>query len=297
MGLPSPRPFELGRVLLGMGSLQRRRHEKAAARETLARAATHSGRRGRSCGRPVDAAEAARIGAVGRRMPISPTWKADREPRGRRTVEQGGRRRPRHQPEDGGVEPLEVYAKTGVSSRTELVIHVRGRGAARLRLTGPGSRHVSDHARCPDRLRGNPNDVRLFDRGSGSSFHPFEGVDRCEGGTDEVDGCGPWALAAAVMATAVPVAPADGGGWWCARLNEWDRNVVHRHAARASTRPSRPVPRDGGRCPRRSSSPDDGIRYLFELVVVGNALIACSTARTWTWRGSISRSCLLTPES
>ena len=34
-GLPSARPFELARVLLGLGCVQRHRHEKALARETL----------------------------------------------------------------------------------------------------------------------------------------------------------------------------------------------------------------------------------------------------------------------
>ena len=126
-GLPSPRPFELGRVLLGMGSLQRRRHEKAAARETLARAGDAFRETGAVLWQARARAEAARIG--GRRS--ASTDLSEMEGRIANLVAAG--RSNKEVAADLGISPKtvawnlsKVYAKTGVSSRTELVIHVRG---------------------------------------------------------------------------------------------------------------------------------------------------------------------------
>ena len=128
-GLPSPRPFELGRVLLGMGSLQRRRHEKAAARETLTRAGDAFRETGAVLWQARARAEAARIG--GRR-----TERTDlSEVEGRIASLVAAGRSNKEVAADLGISPKtvawnlsKVYAKTGVSSRTELVIHMRGRG-------------------------------------------------------------------------------------------------------------------------------------------------------------------------
>ncbi len=125
--LPSPRPFELGRVLLGLGSLQRRRHEKAAARDTLTRAGDAFRETGAVLWQARARAEAARIG--GRRS--SSTGLSEMERQIADLVAAG--RSNKEVAADLGISPKtvawnlsKVYAKTGASSRTELVIHVRG---------------------------------------------------------------------------------------------------------------------------------------------------------------------------
>lgn len=126
-GLPSPRPFELGRVLLGMGSLQRRRHEKAGARDTLTRAGDAFRETGAVLWLDRARAEAARIG--GRRA--ATTDLSEVEARIANLVAAG--RSNKEVADDLGISAKtvawnlsKVYAKTGVTSRTELVIHMHG---------------------------------------------------------------------------------------------------------------------------------------------------------------------------
>ncbi len=126
--LPSPRPFELGRVLLGMGSLQRRRHEKAVARETLSRAGDAFTETGAVLWQARAVAEAARIG--GRRT--ASTDLSEMEGRIASLVAAG--RSNKEVAVALGISPKtvawnlsKVYAKTGATSRTELVIEMRGR--------------------------------------------------------------------------------------------------------------------------------------------------------------------------
>ena len=191
--LPSPRPFELGRVLLGLGSLQRRRHEKAAARETLTRAgdafretgATLWQASARAPRRPGSAAAA-------RRQPSSPRLRGgspDLVAAGRSNKEVAA---------DLGISPKtvawnlsKVYTKTGVASRTELVIHTRGRPAiAPDYRSGLAVRVLSRSAPGP-RAWQTPNDVRLFDRDPRPTVDlrqaPTAGA---QGGSHEADGAG-----------------------------------------------------------------------------------------------------------
>ena len=128
--LPSARPFELGRILLGLGCLQRHRHEKARARETLGTA------------RRLFTETGARLWVLGRRpkphvlvVAARSATGCPRSSRGSRTRwspvghEQGDRGGIGDQRQDGRRNLSKVYAKLDVASRTELAwaVAVRAR--------------------------------------------------------------------------------------------------------------------------------------------------------------------------
>ena len=169
-------------------------------------------------GSPV-AGPRARRGSQDRRPPVG-EWRThrdggtDRRPRGRRTVEQGGRHRPGHQPEDGGLEPLQGLRKDRrlLADRTR---HPRARPRIpRLQLTGPGSRHAPDHTSRLGPLRRKP---RMMSGCSAGTHGLPSMVDRRPLLAPREDPMKRTVravvLAVAVMAMAVPTVSADGRDW------------------------------------------------------------------------------------
>ena len=123
--LPTRRPFELGRTLLALGRLQRQRHRKAAARETLRRSIALLDETGARLWVAKAEAELARIGgrpAATRGLSEVEARIVDHVVAGETNKEIGGAL---------GISPKTVawnlsrtYAKLGVTSRTELVVKV-----------------------------------------------------------------------------------------------------------------------------------------------------------------------------
>jgi DNA-binding CsgD family transcriptional regulator len=124
--LPSARPFELGRILLGLGCLQRRRREKARARETLGTARRLFADTGARLWVLKAEAEAARIGgrrAVRDGLSEVESRIADQAAAGRTNKEIATAL---------GISAKtvawnlsKVYAKLDVASRTELAARLR----------------------------------------------------------------------------------------------------------------------------------------------------------------------------
>ncbi len=124
--LPSPRPFELGRTLLGLGVLQRRRHEKRLARETLGAARLLFVEVGARLWLGKADAEIARIGG----RPATSTGLSATERRIADLVVAGQSNKEiatslAISPKTVAWNLSKVYLKLGVRSRTELASHLR----------------------------------------------------------------------------------------------------------------------------------------------------------------------------
>ena len=101
-------PFELGRTLLALGTVQRRAQHKRAARESLSRRSTIFERLGARLWSEKAGSELRRIGGrSAARGPALGDRTADRRARRGRPKEPRGRRRAQPQPEHRRVEPLE----------------------------------------------------------------------------------------------------------------------------------------------------------------------------------------------
>ena len=124
--LPSERPFELGRTLLGLGALQRRRQAKSRARATLGAARRLFAETGARLWVARADAEMARIGgrrASGAGLTEVERRIADLVATGQTNKEIGGALA--ISPKTVAWNLTKVYAKLGVESRTELVGRMR----------------------------------------------------------------------------------------------------------------------------------------------------------------------------